>query len=124
MSGKKSKDKGNRVEREIVKLHRDMGVRCQRVPLSGLMEGYSGDLVVRLPDGDSLTGEVKARRRAEGWITLKRWLGEKALLFLKEDGQKPLVLMPWDTYQNLALGRHEWGWELRRKHGYDEEEEE
>lgn len=39
MSGRRSRDKGARVEREMVERHRNMRVACERVPLSGAAGG-------------------------------------------------------------------------------------
>ena len=44
MGGKSSRDKGLRVEREIVNALRELGVDAERVPLSGSAGGsFSGD---------------------------------------------------------------------------------
>ena len=67
MSGR-SKRKGDRIEREIVQLHREAGIHATRVPRSGAL-GYlidhsdvlDGDVKV-LPAGE-MTAEVKARGR-------------------------------------------------------------
>ena len=45
MSGKASRDKGARREREFVKLLKKEGIKAERVPLSGACGGsYSGDI--------------------------------------------------------------------------------
>ena len=93
-----SKDKGNRVEREIVKRHLAAGIEAERVPLSGAVGGsYSGDLRV----GSDLKAEVKARASGEGFRLLERWLGDNDLLFLRRDRTAPLVVMDWKTYECL-----------------------
>ena len=41
--------KGKRVERELVELHRDLGIQAQRVPRSGAAGGdFAGDLHLHL----------------------------------------------------------------------------
>jgi len=45
--GVASKRKGSRIEREIVQLHRGIGVHVERVPLSGASR-YRGNGAVRL----------------------------------------------------------------------------
>ncbi len=93
----KSRDKGNRIEREIVHRHLDMGIAAERVPLSGAAGGsFKGDIQI----GD-LRGEVKARRAGQGFKTLERWLGDNDLLFLRRDRAEPLVVMDWKTYSKL-----------------------
>ena len=45
MMGKKSQRKGYRAEREIVLLHREIGINAQRMPLSGALGGdLAGDV--------------------------------------------------------------------------------
>lgn len=92
--------KGYRVENQLAHLHREIGVECRRIPLSGAAEGYPGDLEIRR-GGRWLRGEVKARKAGKGFALLERWLGEHDLLFLKRNRKKPLVVMPWEVYQRL-----------------------
>jgi Holliday junction resolvase len=61
--GKRSRDKGNRVERAIVKALQNHGLGAERVPLSGAAGGsYLGDITVPLLGVDRVV-EVKARAR-------------------------------------------------------------
>ena len=102
--GKASRDKGNRAEREIVNRHKAMGVHAQRVPLSGAVGGaYSGDVDIYVDGGEEapLVSEVKARKSGAGFKTLEGWLGDNDLLFLRRDGQDPLVVLPWETWKRL-----------------------
>jgi len=95
MPGRSAKRKGSRIEREIVHLHREAGIPAKRVPLSGAVGGtYAGDVVI----AGKFTAEVKARKSGAGFKTIKNWLGDNDMLFLREDNARPLVLMPWDTY--------------------------
>ena len=97
-----SKDKGNRVEREIVKRHLAAGIEAERVPLSGAVRrSYSGDLRV----GSDLKAEVKARASGEGFRLLERWLGDNDLLFLRRDRAEPIVVMEWETYMQIMRER-------------------
>lgn len=90
-----SKRKGSRIEREIVNKLLAEGIPAKRVPLSGALGGeHSGDVVV----ARRFRSEVKARRNGEGFATLKRWLGDNALLFLREDRNEPVVAMPWPVF--------------------------
>lgn len=105
--GASQRSKGLRAEREIVALHRELGIRCERVPLSGAA-GYqnnSNDVDIyleRLQTGP-LVAEVKARKGGEGFTMLERWLSTADLLFLRRDRKPPMVLLPWDTYERLLL---------------------
>ena len=94
----KQKAKGRRAEHRIVKLHADVGVAATRVPLSGVLGGaFSDD--VDLPFGK---GEVKARKAAAGWRTLKAWMKDCDALFLCEDRTLPLVVLPWRQYAAMV----------------------
>lgn len=102
--GKMQRNKGARIEREIVHLHRDAGIRASRVPLSGACEGYKGDLTITMPNLPKLDlrGEVKARKNAAGFKVILGWLGDNDLLFLRQDGERePHVVMPWRVYIEL-----------------------
>ena len=93
--------KGSRVENLLVKAHEADGIKAMRVPLSGAMAGWKGDLRV-----GELVAEVKARANGEGFSTLNRWLGENDLLFVKQDRKQPLVVMPWGVYVRLLKAGH------------------
>jgi len=60
-----SRDKGNRIERQIVALHAALGIKAERVPLSGAARyrGNGADLDVYAFGADvaPIVGEVKAR---------------------------------------------------------------
>ena len=103
--GKPSRDKGQRRERQVLKLHADLGVHCERVPLSGASHyranGADVDIYPWGPEGPPLCGEVKARASGQGFRTLERWLGESDCLFLVRDRQDPLVVLPWATWERL-----------------------
>jgi Holliday junction resolvase len=94
------------VEREFVALHRALGVAAHRVPLSGAVEGYKGDLRISVRDR-VLTAEVKARAGGDGFKTLERWLAENHLLLLRRNHAAPMVLLPWEIWAWLIGGEHE-----------------
>jgi hypothetical protein len=87
--GKMQRDKGARVEREIVQRFIDIGLHAEKVPLSGAAGGsFSGDLLV-----DGRRVEVKSRKDGIGFKLLYRWLGDNDWLVLKQDRSEPLVVM-------------------------------
>ena len=104
-----SRDKGARTEREIVGLHIALGVKAERVPLSGAAryQGNSGDVDIYALGSDAarLIGEVKSRASGEGFTTLERWLGENDALFLRRNRAEPLVVLPWRSWARLLTGR-------------------
>lgn len=101
--GKFSRDKGARAERKTVELLEGLGFKAQRIPLSGAAGGYfKDDILVKLPNGLLVRAEVKSRANAEGWQTLKKWMGESDMLFLIEDRTKPLVVLPWSSWETIV----------------------
>ena len=99
------KAKGRRAEHRVVKLHTDLGIPASRVPMSGVLGGVFSD-DVDLPYGK---GEVKARKNAAGWKTLKTWMKTCQAMFLLEDRTLPLVVLPWEVYADLV--RHKYGFQ-------------
>lgn len=92
MSGKASRDKGNRAERAIVNLLKERGFEAERVPLSGSAGGsYLGDLTVPIA-GVSRVVEVKVR--AKGFRQLYDWLINRDILIVMADRCEPLVVLP------------------------------
>jgi Holliday junction resolvase len=102
--GAKSRNKGNRIEREIVALHRDIGIPAERVPLSGAAGGsFAGDVRIEI-HRVRLSAEVKARRNGAGFAVIAKWLGGNDLLFLRRDRAAPLVVLTFETYTRLLKG--------------------
>ena len=98
LTAKGRRQKGLRVEREIVGLHTAMGVNAERVPLSGSAGGsYTGDVII----DNQYEVEVKSRKEGKGFAMLQRWLADNDMLMLKEDRKEPLVVLPWKTYKKL-----------------------
>lgn len=90
MSGRKSKQKGNRTEREFAKL-----IGGHRVPLSGAIGGaYSGDV-----RGLGLLWECKARK--DGFKQLYKWIDGVDALAVKADRREWLVVIPLDKFKSL-----------------------
>lgn len=103
---KSQRDKGARAEREIVQLHRDMGVHAERYPASGATRfrghGHDVDCYVFGADAAPLVAEIKARGEGKGFTMLERWLAEYDLLCLRRNGAKPLVVLPWRVYELMV----------------------
>ncbi len=93
------RDKGVRIERQLVAQHHDVGIPCEKISRSG----YTGpDLRV----ADEFLAEVKARKSGEGFRILENWLADADLLFLRRDRQRPMICMTWDTYVQLLKAHH------------------
>ena len=90
--GRRSRDKGNRAERAIVRFLQDKGFAAERVPLSGSAGGsYIGDISIPVR-GRDLCAEVKVRAR--GFQELYKWLEGRDLLMVRQDRREPLVVVP------------------------------
>lgn len=108
MSGKRHRQKGNRVEREIVDAHKAMGIHAERYPLSGASRfrgsGHDIDIYARGREEAPLVAEVKARKNGAGFTTLETWLGEYDALFLRRNNAEPLVVVPWRVWATILGG--------------------
>lgn len=106
--GKMQRDKGARIEREVVNRHRDRGLKAERVPLSGAAHYKGGDHDIDAyaawePD-IPLCGEVKARKNGEGFKTILDWLGENDFLVLRADGAAPIYVIPERVWFKFLRG--------------------
>jgi Holliday junction resolvase len=99
------RDKGNRIEREIINLHRELGIFAEHIPLSGATRyqsrGYDVDIHPWGKNRNILKAEVKGRASGAGFTMLERWLADFDVLFLRRDRQEPLVVLPWGTWKAL-----------------------
>jgi len=102
-----NKIKGTKYERKIVEKHVAEGVPAKRVPLSGALKDYPGDVTIGETKDRMLRGEVKARAKANGFKVCREWLGDNDVLFLQETqigpkGNPPVfVMLQWDVYMKL-----------------------
>jgi Holliday junction resolvase len=73
-----SQRKGKVIERELVALHKQIGVHAERYPLSGASRfrgaGHDIDVYANGRDAAPLVGECKARKDGAGFTTLETWL--------------------------------------------------
>lgn len=72
MASNRNKANGSRYERELVTKLQDFGLCAARVPLSGSMAGYPGDIKV----SDELVIECKSSRTGSGFKKLITWSAE------------------------------------------------
>jgi len=105
MSGARHRQKGNRVERELVERHKALGVHAERYPLSGSSRfrgsGHDVDIYAFGGDAAPIVAESKARKNGGGFVQLEKWLGEFDALFLRRNNADPLVLLPWRVWAAL-----------------------
>ena len=105
MSGARHRQKGSRIERELVERHKNISVHAERYPLSGASRfrdsGHDIDIYPFGRDAAPFVAEVKARKNGSGFAQLEKWLGEYQVLFLRRDRADPLVVLPWSTWEAL-----------------------
>jgi hypothetical protein len=79
MSGARHRQKGTRLEREIVARHKALGIHAERYPLSGASHfrgsGHDVDVYALGENQPPLVAEVKARATGAGFAVLEKWLG-------------------------------------------------
>jgi hypothetical protein len=100
--GKASRIKGVGFERDCVNIKNAFGLSAKRVPLSGAMAGYPGDIVY-LEQGNQVIAECKVSKKK--FKDLYDWLGghpDVTRLIIKRAGKKALVVLPLDAYCVLA----------------------
>jgi Holliday junction resolvase len=103
--GSAARRKGDGIEREIVNLHRELGIHAERYPLSGASRfrgsGHDIDLYARGREQAPLVAEVKARKNGAGFTQLEKWLGDFDALFLRRNHADALVVLPWRVWVEL-----------------------
>ena len=99
--GKASRDKGAGYERELVNAFKDMGLRAQRVPLSGATDYAKNDVEVTAGfDGKTVfSGEAKRRKQLPKIIT-DALEGADFAAFRQDHGET-LIVISLDTFGEL-----------------------
>jgi Holliday junction resolvase len=98
--GRPSRQKGNRVERIIVRAPQNVGFAAERVPLSGAARGrFGGDVSMPLLGIDR---RVEVKCRANGFRELYRWVNDADFLIVCADRSEPLVIVPLKLDAEIA----------------------
>ncbi len=96
MSGRRSRDKGARAERAIVRLLQERGIVAEKI--SGM---YKPGADLRLPLlGADRAVEVKCR--ATGFRQIYEWLNGREVLIVKADRREPLVVVRLSLAAEIA----------------------
>jgi hypothetical protein len=105
MSGARHRQKGDRIERELVERHKAIGVHAERYPLSGASRfrgsGHDLDLYPFGREEAPIVAESKARKNGAGFVQLETWLGTCDALFLRRNNADPMVVLPWRVWAAL-----------------------
>jgi len=84
--GKAQRDKGKRGELDIVHAAKDSGLDAWRIPLSGAMAHYKGDVIIVDATGTEVT--IEAKWRAQGFKQIYDFKGDNDVLVLKANGKE------------------------------------
>ena len=105
MSGARHRQKGDRIERELVERHKAIGVHAERYPLSGASRfrgsGHDVDIYPFGQEEAPIVAESKARKNGAGFTQLETRLGEFDVLFLRRNHADPMIVLPWRTWAAL-----------------------
>lgn len=82
-------------ERRIARVFREAGFKASRVPLSGSLEGYKGDVLAEKGFLKFLIEHEKAR--AKKITHLRRCELEKIARFAREEGRIPLLTLSFKS---------------------------
>jgi hypothetical protein len=100
--GRRPRNKGRRLEQQLVAFLQRAGIAAERVPLSGSAGGkFAGDLSIPVLGVDRCC-ECKARSR--GFSRLYCWLTQRDLLIVRQDRREPLVVIPIRLAIEIAVG--------------------
>jgi hypothetical protein len=104
--GRRSRQKGDRAERSLVKMLQLAGVAAERTPMSGAVRSsrFGGGYDVHVPlFGRDMRSEVK--HHANGFQRLYRWLAPVDILILRADHSEPLVVLPLKLMLEIAKNK-------------------
>lgn len=101
----RSKQKGDRDERQLTEAARGAGLEARRVPLSGAAEGFKGDVLITDASGKVWTAECKVR--ADGFKQIYGWMADYIdVLTLRADRKPRLVVMREEVFFSLIGGEN------------------
>ena len=94
-----SKRKGSYFEREVVAQLQEQGLAALKIPLSGAVSGFEGDITCPVR---GLDRKLECKRRARAFGTLYGFLGSNYAVVVRDNRTEPLVLMRLTDWAELA----------------------
>lgn len=105
MTGRRSRNKGARIEREAVAILQEAGIAAERIPLSGAAGGrFAGDISVPVMGKDR---RLEVKCRAAGFAQIYAWLAGNYGLVIRRDRDEPLAVLRLKDLAEL-INRVEW----------------
>lgn len=95
MPGKYSRSKGARFEREIVNSLKSRGYLAERIPLSGAMGTFKGDVQVKI---GNRTLKFECKSLSNGFKFLYSKLGDNDALILRADKKEALIVLKFSQW--------------------------
>ena len=86
-NARKGRDHENNTVRELMRA----GIPARRVPLSGAVDGWPGDIQFGI--GETVPGQVKFSTAQAGQRLVRRWLIDHFALFLRAPNEETLVVL-------------------------------
>jgi Holliday junction resolvase len=96
-----SKIKGSGFEREVVEALKAGGLDAKKMPLSGALADYKGDVTVKIRDALHV---IECKRRKAGFKTMYGWLGDNNYLVFRDDRCEPMIAMRLSDFIRLVKG--------------------
>jgi Holliday junction resolvase len=96
MTGRRSRDKGARIEREIVRRLQERGFAAEKI---SAMYRPGADITVPLLGADR---DIEVKCRAHGFGQLYEWLTNRFALIVRADRCEPLVVLRLEDAAAIA----------------------
>lgn len=104
----KAKGKGDRLERDVVNLHRDLDIPSERTLEKGARSDGSPtwdiDLYVKGVEEAPMIGECKNQEKIGDYIW--DWLGDNDFLVMKKNRKERLYVIPERIWKEYVLNKN------------------
>jgi len=97
--GKSNARKGRDHENNTVKELMRAGIPARRVPLSGAIDGWPGDIQFGI--GEMVPGQVKFSGDKRGQGQIRRWIIDHFALFLRAPNEETLVVLRLKDFMGM-----------------------
>ena len=94
-----SKRKGSAFELEVVHYLQAQGIAATKVPLSGAVADYKGDIDCPVRGIDR---KLECKRRAQAFGTLYGFMADNYAVVVRDNRTPPLVVMRLEDFAELA----------------------
>lgn len=105
--GRYAREKGARHERHVVKLLKDADIDAHKVPLSGAVEGYPGDVLIEHPSLGRIIVQCKNGKQGRAYSGINAALGIWDCIHVTGKTGTEMIGMPWDEFIRFLHGEHQ-----------------